>query len=450
MAEHSIQTSLGIMRDQSARRIADLKAKLAAVSAEQDAIHQEVQLLRKQLTDLSEKQHRYQDQLDQLQAEDLLRREAEIVFAALASGYEAIRQQLEKSLALYEKCTNLLREQPALKTDIEEYSQVEKEKNKLDSLPDSYRNTMLKHHQDIEKRLEPFLAIRWEEKELWQRPLLLPVFIIPLANESQINWLIPLPSSQDLFPESIGDDLSDLLEILLNAILRISREPDWFFAGIDEEPLSWQGYWTLVTLMVYEGEESIIDYAQKLLPRHLSERAAESESALLKKLHFKVELAEFSAEAWGWSQTATLAEQSVFSTEKTILPLLERSQGWYKDEDVVSWERPLKVSEDSGWNEQARRLRTILINLVAEGKIGGDSVAAEILSQPLPAPHAEAMHQGLKVLVTQGVLSEAADGQITINPAMLAQVQNLINRDINEFWRQVVATTDLKNQDWGD
>lgn len=131
------------MRDQSARRIADLKAKLAAVSAEQDAIHQEVQLLRKQLTDLSEKQHRYQDQLDQLQAEDLLRREAEIVFAALASGYEAIRQQLEKSLALYEKCTNLLREQPALKTDIEEYSQVEKEKNKLDSLPDSYRNTTL-------------------------------------------------------------------------------------------------------------------------------------------------------------------------------------------------------------------------------------------------------------------------------------------------------------------
>ena len=118
------------------------------------------------------------------------------------------------------------------------------------------------------------------------------------------------------------------------------------------------------------------------------------------------------------------------------------SSGLFTERDIISWERPLRVTEDSAWSVQGRRLRTLLMRLIAQGRVGRDGLPAEQLSAGLPQQHAEALQLVLPELIEAGVLVEEPSqgiGQVVcLNPELLLIMQDLINRDVSAIWETLV------------
>jgi hypothetical protein len=118
--------------------------------------------------------------------------------------------------------------------------------------------------------------------------------------------------------------------------------------------------------------------------------------------------------------------------------LTEQSHGWYRDSDVTAWERSVRGA--SQWTPQMRRLRTTLLRMVARGHVGAArAVPHELLWRALPESHGPALRDDLQRLLVAGLLlaGEAEDDRgapLAINPAMLAEVENLVNRDVTPFW----------------
>lgn len=132
-------------------------------------------------------------------------------------------------------------------------------------------------------------------------------------------------------------------------------------------------------------------------------------------------------------------ESEVKGTVKPVLPSgIDR--GWFSEEDVVSWERKMETVEGSRWNKQGRRLRTLLLRLSGRGYVGSMGVQADELWRPLPAPHGAAMHGGIEALLERGLLIQLREpDEVTINPAMLSEVQDLVNREMTDFWEAVTS-----------
>jgi hypothetical protein len=81
--------------------------------------------------------------------------------------------------------------------------------------------------------------------------------------------------------------------------------------------------------------------------------------------------------------------------------------------------------------------------MIAKGKIGSEGVLFDTLWANLPEPHQEAMQAGLEALRQRGFFQETKTGDgsamVSLNPQMLLEAQNLINRDITDFWATIVS-----------
>jgi hypothetical protein len=87
----------------------------------------------------------------------------------------------------------------------------------------------------------------------------------------------------------------------------------------------------------------------------------------------------------------------------------------------------------------------MLIRMVARGGIGAALVSETALWENLPSPHKENLAAGVTRLIGEGLLSdfesEPDDGcRFGLNPEMLSEVQNLINRDVTPFWAGVIGS----------
>lgn len=79
------------------------------------------------------------------------------------------------------------------------------------------------------------------------------------------------------------------------------------------------------------------------------------------------------------------------------------------------------------------------MRMIASGMVGGVWVDADQLTVGLPQTHAEALREGIGRLIEVGILQPVnGDNRVTVNPLQIEEIQNLINRDMTEFWLPII------------
>jgi hypothetical protein len=150
-------------------------------------------------------------------------------------------------------------------------------------------------------------------------------------------------------------------------------------------------------------------------------KEALAHEASLTRLHIQVRVLVYSTEAWeaGWSGPATI------------------ESGCYTLEDLRAWSR--RVDEGSTWSRQHRRVRTLLMRLLARGSVGSERTPWQELWAPLPEPHRSAMREGLAYLLANGILLGTERGDVAINPTCMDEIEQFITRNITPLWEQVLV-----------
>lgn len=259
------------------------------------------------------------------------------------------------------------------------------------------------------------------------------------AKNKEIGWILPF-SADMTRSEPQASPLNKVVDAVFKAIVSLRQSEDWHIAKVSVN--RWASFVTLLTHAEYRGHQSPIDSAQAWI------QAALTGDPLFAQVETRVEVAAISRLAWDrgltWSEQVSGLEPAKAEPYHSEIPLAEASQGWYRDADLVSWERPIKGPTDSLWNVQARRLRTVLMRMLAKGKVGSKTTAGEMLWQHLPEPHQSELRAGIQRLVEEQVLVEVASSpeekpSLAINPERLGEVQSLINRDVTPFWAAIVS-----------
>jgi hypothetical protein len=442
MPQSKVQTGLLAIRQASADEINILRDQIAETMAKQEAVQAEIEQKQIELVQLDENLQQLQTELTRLEEREArLREEVAAVYEALQEGSQELHSWFHSIADLKQEKARL----KALGTDpmklYKEYQKVSENLGLLQELPESYQQQLMGYHADLKEKLEPYLVYKAQYQKLRDKGCSLPVFIAADQETAQVVWIVPLPADLETLSEEFVPYFDEFLENSVNAILKINQHPDWFFADLEEEPRNWQGFWALEMLLAYEGEGDHLEHAQELLSKILVEQS--EHSTLFKQFPYQLELVELSSAAWqlGLNSKPLTSEKVVSDTRPLVQeqePLSVRSQGWYTDEDLVSWERPLTVTSESNWTVQGRRLRTMLMNLIARGEIDGDGVPLEVLYASLPQPHADAIHIGINMLVSAEILRQQKSGKVTINPDKLILIQNLINRDITPYLQAII------------
>lgn len=125
------------------------------------------------------------------------------------------------------------------------------------------------------------------------------------------------------------------------------------------------------------------------------------------------------------------------------IPLAKLTHGWYFDKDIESWRRRSKET-GGDWPPAGRRLRTLLIRMVARGHFGPEMVPMDRLWMNLPSPFEEEMRRNIERLIERSLLLENSQAEqdsrlVSLNPDMVAEIQNLINRTVSPFWADIVG-----------
>ena len=298
-------------------------------------------------------------------------------------------------------------------------------------------------------------ALRENQKAIYaqlesgqQRGRQFKLVLVMIVNErdAEITWVLPLPPEKKDYPIKIAGLLDEFMEQCFYVILRLGQHIDWYYAGMADETAPWQGFASIATLLEYSGKESMAVHAEKTLQEQFNLLLSSGQSGPLKDWQITLEIAAIDQDTHGLPLEPQFIAEPKTERERpeSVIPIFEHSSGWYKDEDIIAWERPLQVAADSNWSLQARRLRTALISLLARGHVGADYIDQQVLWKPLPSPHQEAMKVGIERLLYNRILLTGRnpdgddDSLITINPEMINRVQDLINRQVDDMWQQIV------------
>jgi hypothetical protein len=83
-----------------------------------------------------------------------------------------------------------------------------------------------------------------------------------------------------------------------------------------------------------------------------------------------------------------------------------------------------------------------MVHFAAQGRIGKDGLLPEQVLNGLSKEHVTSFEKLFPFLIESGVFhQEEANGKrlYSLNPDHLADIQDLINRDITPFWAPIVA-----------
>jgi hypothetical protein len=202
---------------------------------------------------------------------------------------------------------------------------------------------------------------------------------------------------------------------------------------------SWEGYDALITQGMYDGSEAMEVAATSYLQKQITTLP------VFGRFVPTVDVAVLPNALRSLVTDETIEPRFDTAEEYDGVELEELTRGWFSNDDVNSWAAPLNVVEGSMWNEQARRLRTLLIRLIGKGCVGDGGVSREQLIQHLPEPHDQLMRNGIERMLEADLLmhTEQENGDtIALNPSMLTDTQFLINREVTPFWAGIIATSE--------
>lgn len=423
-----------------------LSRNLANVATRRETLGHEIEELRSELAKVDAEFLDLQEELTVFSEVQQQHATAALVAEALAQSRQELFDHLDELQQIRAKRAQINNEWPHLAQELEEYQRFEETRRDLSELPDSYRSLVLTHHDQRRQRLQPHLDLLEREGLFAEQMLKIPLVMISNPKESQINWVLPIPDKAEDYPAAIAGLLDELTEQFVYVILRLGQHADWYFAGMEDESTSWQGFFSQTTLMEYSGEEEIVKDAARIIQEQLDRLLTSDQAGRLQGQKLVAEIVSIAQSAIQWTDDLIhlASPRPQKEPETPLLTLIESSHGWYSDNDVKAWERPLKVTEASSWNVQGRRLRTMLIQFLSRGLVGSDHADKQILWQALPAPHQEAMRAGVERLVEQSILLSGGDSNgtgevlVTINPTMIGRVQDLINRQVDGVWQQII------------
>ena len=369
----------------------------------------------------------------------------------LSQRYTVAVRALKQDLTAVEaRRETLRREQERLRAELgQTEDELRRKQEELEDLPKNFRKQTL-GSLVVQALMESQKEIydRFKAGRQLERQFKLVLVMIVNERDAEIRWVLPLPPEKKDYPVEIADLLDEFVEQCFYVILRLGQHIDWYYAGMADEIAPWQGFASVATLLEYSGKEAMAAHAEKTLQEQFNLLLSSGQSGPLQGWQITVEVAAIEQD----SQEQIFEPEIIAEPEKereqgeSVIPIFERSAGWYKDEDIIAWERPLQSAADSHWSIQARRLRTALIGLLVRGHMGSDYIEQQNLWQPLPSPHQEAMKEGIERLCENGVLlmwrnpNGNDEALISVNPEMINRVQDLINRQVDDTWQRIASS----------
>ncbi len=457
------------LRKQYGQQQLTAKQTLNAQEVEKRQIQREIQALHAKLAQLSRDSVRLQDEISQMD-DSYHRQEYKLLQISLATSYETLCNATEfwaNLLELQAQHRIMLKKDSELEEVLADFLALDQQLMEIVSnLPKSYQQSLEERHRELDVRVRPYRELKHSMQILqYENAIQLMVIVIPVMNTRQVSWIIPFPANIIINPEDKTKPLFQVGNVLLDSLMDLSLNTEWHFEDIQVR--NWATFTTLVATVEYDGEQDLKSVTESILKK------AVSESPLFTKLTINVNIESMDQTTWelglidltnsdvGTEQAETdKSFETVNSVDsppsEPVIPVEVATQGWYSDADIQSWERRVDNS-NSNWNQQARRLRTVLIRLIAKGKFGTEAVPLETLWLNLPAPHAELMKAGLDKLLAAEVLKteitkNGTDGQkaaVALNPDLISEMQSLINRDISDFWQPLLVDTPSQTEQAG-
>jgi hypothetical protein len=444
MVEPTLHEMLSELRQHHTTRLQEIDQERERHCTRQAEIQNAILRLREELEDL-------RTACRELEAERAdekrlhYREEADFVLQGLEASYTTLLETQAYWLArvrLMREREALLAQDPELSDILRDYEAFEqKPTDVLESVPESYRATLVAEHEKRASRVAPYLKLLQEEDDLRCRePVVLQVVMSPGIDGDIIGWVFPFRGDDRLSSEAY-DALCEVIWVIQQNVTSLGIEPDWFLDDVSVD--TWAGFDALLVEGDYAGGGSPLDSARCFLGEAGSAHLFSGSGAMIL-------LTEMSGGAWQIharrpEPRAAVPEPSLARVPEPQPDLIGLTDGWYTTDDVASWQRPLRVVSDSLWNVQARRLRTLLVRMVGKGRIGAESVEASRLWEDLPSPHGENLRTGVERLLEEGLIvrsdSEPDDGHlVSLSPDRLEDVQDLINREVTQFWAGIVGS----------
>lgn len=411
---------------------------IAARSQEQSEILVQLEALRRRLEAIAAESSQLRSHRESMVSLHH-RAEADVVlreFALSAHSLVAFCNRLAEVSGLRERRERLLRGDPDLAAAVQNYREFERDRDRLlSALPAFYRSSLLQEHDRLRERVGPLLEGESQETRLLEDMVAtLPIVVVGDREQYMVHWLMPFSAVQSDAVMAQEDLKFDLVAAVMTAVEGLARSEEWYFAEL--ETGSWAGYATMSALAEYRGKATLAESTRDALVADLRDRLP----------GLQIEVAEISVPAWRYGLGLLPAIEAGADEQQgrevpisEDVPEVETPGSWYRKADIESWNRPLKIVAGSQWNQQARRLRTMLMRMIVSGMVGGVWVDADQLTVGLPQSHAEALREGIGRLVEVGILQPVnGDNRVTVNPSQIEEIQNLINRDMTEFWLPII------------
>lgn len=433
----AIRTACAAATSQLEHDLRDHEAQRAATQAEID-------LLRQKLAELVQRERALGDQLNR-QAHLCLEQERDAAVAALQASYDSIRSIQDywlRCARLDSQLQTLWNSEPTLGTMLEAYRKVEANADAyLSTFPEIMRDaiaqTLRVEQEKLRGCVAPWLDLQAQRQGIRpDHPLTLQILVAHDPGDALIAWALPFPADEAALPSDGAPVLVAAANAVVAALGSFGKHPEWNIDDLDSA--AWEGFSVVLALASYRGERPLAEATHVLLTKLLPETAPFRDVVL----DLRVDQIPYPAWREGRQGVSILpAQEHGDASDDTPArqPLIEITQGWYTDDDVRTWGR-----KEGKLPPQARRLRTLLMRMIGRGMVGGDAAPIELLWEALPSGHDQDMRQGIAALVDAGVLQQAngaakAPPTVTINPAMLGDVQSLINREPTAFWSEIIG-----------
>lgn len=430
--------------------------ELAAYEPERDNLLAQIEQLQQQLVAIEKTREVLQRQLE-IELENATAKEFGIAQAALKASLAAVshahRQIIRYQEAIAERKA-LFAANPELAEKLLDYRRYEADpKAVLKTVSLWHQPALRRSYESIREQLAPVLTLDAELQALQRpQPVVLHVLVSHDPQTARMRWILPLPIHVEMLPSESATLLLDLFDLLSNVIRSLAQQPEWGLSTISV------GQWAEFLALEAGG-----DYRAQISPSSLTEQTiaqAFQERQIVDGLQLTVQVAAILPAAWSQGmavtpivsleadepiQPAPVLEGGV-EQPAAYLPLETITNGWYSDADIQSWERPLKVTKHSLWNVRGRRMRTMLMRMIASGHIGQDALSKELVHEGLPPLHAAEMRRDVDRLIAANFLlvtqNSMPDGHhVAVNPARLTEIQELINRDVTleSSWASILA-----------
>ena len=397
-----------------------------------------------------------QRQLDQLRARKLELEERrqetserfsreifEMVRSALESDRQGLIQRWEnirEKQQLQDKRDEWFSENSDRKEEWASYLEFEANKESiLADLPQLHRKMIREEQEQLKLRLQPIIEITQRLEEIDKaisEEITVAIFLYHNADTGDIS--LTLPQHHDDEQNDFQKHWAQFTEALGRVFFQLAFSQHISVLKLDWG--KWDRFLTYDALAEYDDDD-LLPSLEELLGHQFKQEAFWDS--------IQIELIAIAEDVWERGRKAAtmdLVEEKLEPAEsdKTSRPSSQKlvvGKGWYATEDVVSWRRPVKSTSATGWNKNARMIRTLFIRMIAKGYVGDNFVDQEHLWQGLPSSEAERIHSFTEKFIEQGVFQvtnlENAT-RVSINPEHLEDVQTIINRSVDEFWAELL------------